>query len=96
MERNCRNCGKPLPRDATRRRRFCDDICRVEFNRAQSVTALYGDAMNAIYKLGKAKHGNKPDAIESLKTLKRAIDDQLRVLGDADTKYLYEMLGDRK
>lgn len=88
----CQNCGEFLPRAVTTRRKFCNDKCRLQFSRKESAQALYGDAMSAIYKMGKVSQGEKKAAIESLKQLKKAIDDQLRVLGDGDTVDKYEML----
>ena len=36
--RRCDRCGRPLPGNATARRRFCRDSCRVQANRQQPVT----------------------------------------------------------
>ena len=69
---NCKNCGKPLPAEATSRRAFCNDLCRVQFNRAQKANDLFFDAMVAIRKL--SKNGET----EQLKRLREAIDDMLR------------------
>jgi hypothetical protein len=35
LDRHCDYCETPLPETATARRRFCDDICRVYFNRVE-------------------------------------------------------------
>jgi hypothetical protein len=34
-ERVCESCGEPLPQDATIRRLFCDQTCRVYAHRAK-------------------------------------------------------------
>lgn len=69
---NCKNCGKTLPSDATSRRAFCNDICRVQFNRAQKANDLFFDAMVTIRKL--SKNGQT----DELKHLRDAIDDLLK------------------
>jgi len=89
----CKCCNKFLPKNITSRRKFCDDKCRVAYHRTASVQKLYGQAIAPITKLGKAQHKtDKQLAIETLKILRRAIDDQLRVLGDYDAIEKYEML----
>lgn len=91
----CRNCGTPLGNDATWRKQFCTDKCRVQHHRKESNQAHYAHAIQPISKLGKAKTSReKREAIETLKLLRKAIDDQLRLLGDYDTMKKYEMLGD--
>jgi hypothetical protein len=92
MDRRCKNCNKFLPRDITARRRFCDDKCRVAYHRTSSAQALYGSGIQAISSLGKVAAGEKQLATETLKLLRKAIDDQLRVLGDVQTIDKYEML----
>jgi len=67
----CKHCGKALPVGATARRAFCDDLCRVQFNRAQKANDLYFDAMVAIRKL------KKDGKLDELKLLRQVIDDLL-------------------
>ncbi len=90
--RHCKNCGRDMGLHTTARRKFCDDKCRVAFHRTSSVQALYGQAIQPISKLGKSASSEKQLAIETLKILRKAIDDQLRVLGDVSTMDKYEML----
>jgi len=91
----CKCCNKFLPKNITSRRKFCDDKCRVAYHRTASVQKLYGAAVAPISKLGKMQHKtDKQLAIETLKILRRAIDDQLRVLGDVDTQDKYSGLGE--
>lgn len=92
--RNCQNCGRDMG-FVTRRRKFCSDKCRVQFNRSHAPAKLYSDAMRAISLLGQAKYGDKTNAKETLKQLRTAIDFELRRLGDSDTIYRYEMLEGR-
>jgi predicted nucleic acid-binding Zn ribbon protein len=93
--RKCLNCGDYLPRGITVRRKFCSDKCRLQHNRAQSLTALYGQAIQAISKMSKLPKGEHKKAAQSLKELKQAIDWELRALGDVDTVSRFEMLEDR-
>lgn len=72
---NCRNCGKPLPPESTVRRAFCDDVCRVQHNRALKTNDLRFDAMVAIRKLAK---GGKMD---DLLWLQLEIDDLIKKNG---------------
>lgn len=92
MSRICQNCGKDMGREITSRRKFCNDLCRVQFNRAQKANDLYFDAMSIIYKLGKSPRTEKQESITTLKNLKRAIDDALRTLGDSETMARFDML----
>lgn len=69
---NCRNCGKQLPPESTARRAFCDDLCRVQHNRAAKAQDTLFDAMVAIRKLSK---GGK---IAELKQLRESIDDLIK------------------
>lgn len=95
--KNCKNCGKQLGQDATWRKKFCSDKCRVAFHRTSSAQALYAEAIQPISKLGKkVSSGEKQLAIETLKVLRRAIDDQLRVLGDVDTQDRYELMANNR
>lgn len=90
----CKCCNKFLPPNITARRRFCDDKCRVTYHRTASAQKNYAAAIAPISRLGKAQHStDKQLSIETLKILRKAIDDQLRVLGDVDTQDKYEMLG---
>jgi len=66
---NCKQCGKALPRVSTSRRQFCNDVCRVQFNRALKSDNLFFDAMVTIRKLAKA--GKKAE----LQQLQDAIQD---------------------
>lgn len=68
---NCKHCGKALPTGSTSRRAFCDDLCRVQFNRAQKSNDLYFDAMVAIRKL------KKDGKLDELRQLRQVIDDLL-------------------
>lgn len=92
LYKHCKNCGKDLGNNATWRKEYCSDKCRVAFHRTSSAQALYGEGIRAITKLGGVAAGQKKAAIASLKDLRKAIDDQLRVLGDVDTIDKYEML----
>jgi len=93
----CKCCNKFLPKNITSRRKFCDDKCRVTYHRTASVQKNYVAAIVPITKLGKAQHStDKQLAIETLKILRRAIDDQLRVLGDVDTQDRYELMAKNK
>jgi hypothetical protein len=65
----CKQCGEPLPSNSTVRRSFCNDVCRVQFNRALKADDLFFDAMVTIRKLAKA--GKNAE----LKQLQQAIDD---------------------
>ena len=93
--RHCEHCGKDMGFNTTRRRRFCDDICRVKYHRAHKAQDLYSEAMNAIYKFSKVPKSEKAAAVESLKTLRTAITDVLRTLGDGETLARADMLYDR-
>jgi len=91
----CKCCNKYLPRESTSRRKFCDDKCRLTYHRTESAQKNYAAAIVPISKLGKAQHAtDKQLAIETLRILRRAIDDQLRVLGDVDTMEKYNMFAD--
>lgn len=67
----CKQCGEELPTGATSRRAFCDDVCRVKFNRALKSDGTLFNATVAIRRL--AKDGKKED----LKYLRHLIDDIL-------------------
>lgn len=92
MARYCENCNQDMGWEVTRRRRFCSDKCRVAFNRAHKANESYSIAMNAIYRLGKAPTAHKQEAVDSLRQLKKAIDDALRTLGDRETLDKFSML----
>lgn len=68
---NCKQCGKALPSNSTSRRAFCNDLCRVQFNRAKVASDLMFDAMVVIRKMSKA--GN----VSELKQLQQEIADLL-------------------
>lgn len=91
MSRNCQNCGKDMGREITSRRKFCSDVCRVQFNRAQKSGNHYSIAMNAIYALGRVPSSRKKEAVDALRELKKAIDYELRTLGDRETIDRYAM-----
>lgn len=94
--RYCENCNQDMGREVTRRRRFCSDKCRVQFNRAQNTNEAYSIAMNAIYQLGKAPKTKRIQSLDALRELKKAIDDALRTLGDRETLDRYAMIEDLK
>lgn len=89
--RLCRNCSKPLPKNATIRRKFCDAHCRVEHSRWRGNTVLYSQAMQAISLLGTSPRDQREKSIESLKALKQSINHQLLVLGDRDAQDRHAM-----
>jgi hypothetical protein len=78
----CQNCGDKLSADSTWRRKFCSDLCRVQFHRKPKPKELYAEAATIIAKF---KHTSKKDniqAIDSLYALKVLIDDALADCGD--------------
>lgn len=94
--RKCKNCGKALDRNITKRRQFCGDKCRVEYNRKSSVISLYNGAITNISKLGKATPEQRKDAMKALKALKKAIDAELLGLGDeeqVEKRRMFEEIG---
>lgn len=40
IDRDCGYCGDPLPDDATIRRRYCDDACRVAAHRERRAASI--------------------------------------------------------
>ena len=68
----CRNCGEELPANSTVRRAFCNDVCRVQHNRATKANDLYFDAVVAVRRL--AKSGK----IEDLRLLQDEIKDLIK------------------
>lgn len=95
MNRKCLNCGKHLGRNVTWRRKFCDARCRVQANRRKKQPSGYAEAMTGISLLGKVDKARRKYAIEALKALKKAIDVELRNLGDVDTVDKYQMMNER-
>jgi len=71
----CRNCGEPLPANSTVRRAYCNDVCRVQHNRAMKADDLFFDAMVAIRNLAKASK------FDDLRRLQETIDDLIKKSG---------------
>lgn len=94
--KRCQNCGAPLPPESTRRRKFCNAKCRVEFNRRGGIQANYNQAIAAVGNLGRNGVGQRTKAVETLRLIRKEIDFQLRVLGDADTLEKYQMFEQRR
>lgn len=94
MRRHCQNCGKDLGRYATNRKRFCNDKCRVQYHRKASAQDLYNQTFSSLSKFSKVPDAERKSAIESLRQLKKEIDVQLRLLGDAEAQGYFEMLSE--
>lgn len=96
MYKKCIHCSKDLGRSATYRKKFCDARCRVAYNRRKKKPKGYSLAMDGISLLGTVQKKDKKYAIDALKALKKAIDVELRNLGDADAVEKYEMFNARR
>lgn len=92
--KRCQHCGKDLGHDATHRKQFCSDTCRVAYHRTKSAQTLYGDAITTISKFSKVSKSEKKAAIENLKQLQTIIKHELYLLGDADELALRDMVSD--
>lgn len=90
--KRCQHCGKDLGVDATHRKQFCSDKCRVAYHRTKSAQTLYGDAITTITKFSKVSKSERKQAIENLKLLQTIIKQELYFLGDADEVGLRDML----
>lgn len=82
--KHCQNCQKTLPADSTWRRKFCSDLCRVQFHRKPTPNDLYNEAITTIDKFKKTAKKDRVQAIDSLKALKVAIDNALGDCGDKE------------
>jgi hypothetical protein len=57
-DHTCANCGHPLPDDASSRRRYCNDYCRVRAHRQRRRRAKIADvAGSSTRKQGQAAKG---------------------------------------
>lgn len=92
--KHCQNCQKMLPADSTWRRKFCGDLCRVQFHRKPKPKDLYFDAMNVISQYAKTSKKDRIDAIDNLKALKVQIDSVLLQLGEQNQVARRDMLND--
>lgn len=90
----CLNCNDFLPRHSTSRRKFCTDLCRLQYSRKPKPKDLYLEAMNIVSQYGKTSKKDRIDAIDSLKALKVQIDSVLLQLGEQNQVARREMLGE--
>jgi len=94
--RKCHNCGRYLPAGATARRKFCNDRCRVAYHRRGGVQELYNEIMPLLSKFQDVPESEYKRAIETLRLLRSALDDQLRMLGDMDRIARWQLTQDRQ
>lgn len=94
LYKRCQNCGLELGHDATFRKQFCSDKCRVAYHRTKSAQTLYSEAITTISKFSKVSKAEKKAAIENLKALQTIIKHELYLLGDADELALRDMVSD--
>jgi CRISPR/Cas system-associated protein Cas10 (large subunit of type III CRISPR-Cas system) len=97
--RRCEHCGEPLPVRATRRRRFCDDYCRVTHARAEKRRRAESPAVSDKFVV--KVHGSvsldpsDPRDAELWNRLKLAEDVTLQIEGRV-SKLAKTYLGDRE
>lgn len=94
--KRCQNCGLDLGVNATHRKQFCSDACRVAYHRTKSAQTLYSEAITTISKFSKVSKSEKKAAIENLKQLQTIIKHELYLLGDADELARIDMIEDRQ
>lgn len=94
LYKRCQHCGNDLGLDATWRKQFCDDKCRVAYHRTRSAQTLYSEAITTISKFSKVSKAEKKAAIENLKALQTIIKQQLYYLGDADELARLDMISE--
>lgn len=90
--KRCQNCGLDLGVNATHRKQFCSDACRVAYHRTKSAQTLYSEAITTISKFSKVSKSEKKAAIENLKQLQTIIKHELYLLGDADELARIDMI----
>lgn len=90
--KHCQNCQKMLPTDSTWRRKFCSDLCRVQFHRKPKPQDLYNEAMGIVSQFSKTSKKDRIQAIDSLKALRIQIDSALLQLGEQNQIARNEML----
>lgn len=74
---------------------FCSDRCRVAHHRRGGVQELYNQIMPLLSKFQDVPENEYQQAIETLRLLRTAVDDQLRMVGEMDRIARWEMSQER-
>jgi predicted nucleic acid-binding Zn ribbon protein len=95
MWKSCKACGKELKFPKRYDSEYCNSTCRKRAERkrkANSAQNLYNQSFTLISKFSKVNRDEQKAAIEMLRTLRKEIDAQLQLLGDAETQAYFDML----